>query len=301
MIPDMKRIIFNISGFFRENIEKIQVRLERIPFVRFVLEVIKALGKDDAGIMAAGLSYYAFLSLFPLILGMVSVLGFFLPSEKVQEAVFEFLRQGIPVSTEVLEENIQYVIQIRSALGLVGIFGLLLGSFGIFSAVRRVVNRAWGVRPRPIHLSKPLEMAMLLGTGLLMILFFFISSGLSLLNQLLPFFPGGILLVFTHGVLFIITLGVLLLVYRYLPNTRVYWRDVWLGALIVAIMYHIVLFLFSIYVEHFTNYQIIYGSIGALIAILVWIYYSAFLFVLGAEINWVYSRLHGKSRRDDML
>jgi membrane protein len=292
----MRPRIENALRSLKELTGKIRDRLDRITAVRFVIEVAKALGKDDAGILAAGLSYYTFLSLFPLTLGMVSILGFFLPSVKIQEAVFEFLSDNIPVSIDVLERNIKYVIEIRSTLGLVGIIGLLIGSIGIFSAVRRVVNRAWGVRPRPLHLSKPLEIAMLLGTALLLVLFFFISSGVSLVNQLLPFIQGTTLLLLTHGTSFCITVGVLLLVYRFIPNTRVYWSDIWRGALLVAIVFHIALFGFGFYFNKFTNYQIVYGSIGAIIAILVWIYFSAFLFVIGAEFNYVYGRLHGKAR-----
>jgi len=297
----MYRRIGLLVRFFKERVEKIRERLDRIPIVHFATEVMNALGKDDAGILAVGLSFYAFLSLFPLILGMISILGYFLPSENVQQAVFDFLGRGIPVSTDILQQNIQYVIKIRGALGLVGIIGLLIGSFGIFSAVSRIVNRAWNVRPHPLYLSKPLELAMWLGTFILLILSFFISSGLSVLNQVFPFFPGGTLFLLTHVIIFLITFGVLLLIYKILPNTKVYWSDIWRGAFLVSVLFYIVLLGFSTYVNNFTNYQVVYGSIGALIAILVWIYYSSFLFVVGAEFNYVYSRLHGKKRRDGVL
>jgi membrane protein len=296
IISDMYQAFIVVVRFFQERVDKIRARLDRIPVVHFATEVMRALGKDDAGIMAAGLSYYTFLSLFPLILGMISILGFFLPSEKVQSAVFDFLQENIPVSIEILRDNIQYVIQIRGALGLVGIIGLLIGALGIFSAVSRVVNRAWNVRPRPLHLSKPLEFAMLVGSGILLVILFLISSGISLLNQVLPFIHGGVVILLTQGISFCATFGVLLLIYRFIPNTKVYWSDVWRGALLVAILFHAVLFGFSLYVQNFTDYQVVYGSIGAIIAILVWIYYSAFIVIVGAEFNYVFSRLHGKAR-----
>jgi membrane protein len=92
---------------------------------------------------------------------------------------------------------------------------------------------------------------------------------------------------------FLLILAVFLLLYKLIPNTRTYWRNVWPGALTAAILFEIARTLFIFYLEHYANYQLIYGSIASIIVLLVWIFYSAFIMVLGAEFTYQYSRMHG--------
>ena len=90
---------------------------------------------------------------------------------------------------------------------------------------------------------------------------------------------------------FLLILAVFLLIYKLLPNTKTYWRYIWPGALTAAILFEIARTLFIFYLEHYANYQLIYGSIASVIILLVWVYYSAFIMVLGAEFTYQYSHM----------
>ncbi len=105
----------------------------------FVMSVAKRLGTADSGDLAASLSYYSFLSLFPLLVGAIAVLGFFLPSAAVQSHVLQFFERYLPGSSRLIETNIQQIVQARGVLGIVGILGLLwTGS---------VVLSGWSIAP----------------------------------------------------------------------------------------------------------------------------------------------------------
>ena len=92
-------------------------------------------------------------------------------------------------------------------------------------------------------------------------------------------------------VAFLLMLTVFLLLYKLVPNTKTHWRYVWAGALLAAILFEIARTLFIVYLENFANYQLIYGSIASIMVLLVWIYYSAFIMILGAEFTYQFGRM----------
>jgi len=100
-----------------------------------------------------------------------------------------------------------------------------------------------------------------------------------------------VLNVVSRLVAFLLILAVFLLLYKLIPNTRTYWSHIWPGALLAAIFFEIARTLFIFYLENFANYQLIYGSITSIIILLVWMYYSAFILILGAEFTFQYSRI----------
>jgi len=114
--------------------------------------------------MAAGVSYYGILSVFPLILGLLAILGLFLPSETVQQVLFDLFRDIFPGSIDWLEESIETLIRLRGPIGIVGLIGLIWAGSAFFGAVSRAINRTWGVqKDRPYHLRKLRDLSMVLG------------------------------------------------------------------------------------------------------------------------------------------
>jgi membrane protein len=168
----------------------------------------------------------------------------------------------------------------------------------MFSAISLAINRAWGISrySRHFFVRKASELGMVFGIGLL----FLLSLGISAIISLLPGALGlpTDLLILDMGswlAAFLLILVVFLLLYKLIPNTRTYWRDVWPGALLAAILFEFARYLFIVYINSFANYQLLYGSIASIIALLVWIYYSAFIMILGAEFAFQYHRLrHGE-------
>lgn len=276
----------------------VEERLLRIRAVALVVRTVREVGADDASHMAAGVAYYAILSLFPLLLGLIALLGLFLPSEDVQAQLFDFFERNLPGAIDVLERNIEQVIELRGAIGLVSLVLLFWSASAMFGAVSRAINRAWDIhRDRPFHVRKLRDLAMALGTGALFFLSLGATSVFSILREIdVPGFGiaadvGGRLLGF------LLSLAIVLILYKFIPNTKTFWRYVWPGALLAAVLFEIGKALFVLYLERFATYESVYGSVASVIILLVWIYVSAFILILGAELSAEYGRMReGVSR-----
>ena len=119
------------------------------------------MGNDGASEVVGAIAYYAFLSLFPLLLGVISVLGFFLPSATVQDQIFRFVETNLPAAEDILRLNITGIIQVRGPLGIISVVALFWSASAMFSAINRGVNRAWGLKVRhPFYIRKLREVAM---------------------------------------------------------------------------------------------------------------------------------------------
>lgn len=245
--------------------------------------------------MAGSIAYYSFLSIFPLLLGVVAILGLFLPSETVQEQIFEFSEQYLPGSSQVIERNIENVITLRGTLGIFSIIGLLWTGSAIFGAFGRVINRAWGIHKyRPFYLRKARDLILAVCTSFL----FLLSMASTVFSSVIPMIdlPALRTLVIVANRLagFILIFAMFSLLYKFMPNTKTSWRYVWLGAVVAAGLFEISRNVFTIYLNNFANYEMVYGSLATIIIFLVWIYFSAFILIIGAEIVSEYGRMRGR-------
>lgn len=155
----------------RSRLSPLKERLLNIPAIVLIVRVIHELGDDDASHMAAGVAYYAVLSLFPLVLGLIAILGIFLPAETLQEEILDFFERNLPGAIDVLEQNIEDVIRLRGAIGAISLILLLWSASTMFGAISRTINRAWDVhKDRPFHIRKLRDMFMAVGVGALFLL-----------------------------------------------------------------------------------------------------------------------------------
>ena len=270
-------------------------------YLRLIWRTIREMSDDDATHMAAGVAYYAVFSLFPLLIGLVAILNLLPSSEVRQEQLTEFFAGYLPGSETLLDGN----AQVGGTLGMIAIFGLLWSGSAIFGAVARVVNRAWDVqKDRPIFINKPRQMAMALAVGLM----FLTSLGASTFVRMageyakadLPapdFFidAGGriILQAFAAS----LTLVTFLMMYKLLPNTKTYWRFIWPGAIVATVLFEVSKAFFLYYVQRFASFQDAYGSGGDILVLLLWVYVSSLILILGAEFSSEYERLkRGRDR-----
>lgn len=286
MVNRIKRL----KGMFR----RVKEHLAKIPLVQLIYRTIDGLGNIDATHRAASVAYYAILSIFPLLLGLIAVFGFFLPSINLQDALLNFVGDNIPGAADIIKKNIANIIELRGSMGILSIVILFWGASAIFSAISLAINRAWEiVQHRPFFIRKTGELGMVIFTGILFLLYlganvlisFHGISGLTA-TELTMIDIGSRL------VSFLLIFIILLLFYKFIPNTKTYWRYIWPGALLAAILFEIVTTLFVFYIENIANYQIIYGSITSIISLLVWTYFSALIMILGAEFTYQYSRMH---------
>jgi len=274
-------------------LQRAKDRLLKIPVVQLIYRTAEGAGNHDATHMAAGVAYYAILSIFPLLLGLIAIFGFFLSSVDLQSQLLNFVGNNLPGANDILRQNISSVIKLRGILSVLSIIGLLWSGSTVFSAVGLAINRAWNIsRFRPFFIRKARELGMVFGIGILFLLSLGASAIISILRGVLHLPAADMIIVNVASwlVAFLLILAVFLLLYKLIPNTRTCWLDIWPGALLAAVLFEIARTLFIFYLANFANYQLIYGSIASIIILLVWIYYSAFIMILGAEFAFQYGR-----------
>ncbi|RJQ37683.1 MAG: YihY/virulence factor BrkB family protein [Dehalococcoidia bacterium] len=272
--------------------ELLKGRFLQKPWGRLVVRTARKLDQDSAADMPAGLAYYSLLSVFPLLIGIIGLLGFIFPSELVQRELFSFFEENLPTMVGLLRENISAIIELRGTLGILGLVGLFWTGSALFGSIGRAMNRALGIKkPRPFYVRKLRDFIIGVSTGLI----FFISLGLAAIPVFLPqaTLPFGITL--TAVITQILTLAliflVFLLIYKYLPNNRARWQNVWPGALLGAVAFEVIRNLFAWYLDRFANFQLVYGGVASVIAFLVWVYLSAFTLIVGIELSSEYANM----------
>ncbi|MCY4625287.1 MAG: YihY/virulence factor BrkB family protein [Chloroflexi bacterium] len=267
-------------------------------WILFIRVVVADFFSNNCPYMAAGIAYWTLFSIFPFSLAGVSILGYINSTSAEQERMVERIIANIPVSADYLLDLVQRVAEARGALSTIAILGLFLSSTAVFSAIRKGVNHAWHVtKPHPFFIGRGIDLLMLVGVALLALmaatnlvgLFSWGASTIWFVDE--PLINLGL-----EAGLLVLTFAVFAVLFRYVPNTQVTWRDVWLGAMVGSVMTHLVRLAFSGFLINVGEFNLVYGSLGALMALLVWVYLSAMALVLGAEVSYIYSRAFGSRR-----
>ena len=282
----------NLKTGWKANLQKTKAYLLKGSVVQLIARTAEESGNHDAGQRAAGVAYYAIISIFPLLLGLIAVFGFFLPSLNLQDQLLKFVGNNIPGATNILKDNIANVIKLRGVMSILSIVILFWSASALFSSISLAINRAWNViRHRNFFIRKASELGMVFGTGILFLLSLGASSIITIMHGVLNLPTTSLVMVYVSTKLaaFLLIFLVFLLLYKFIPNTKTYWRGVWQGALLVAVLFELARTLFIFYLDNFANYQLIYGSITSIIVLLVWIYYSSLIMILGAEFTFQYS------------
>ena len=211
--------------------------------------------------MAASVSYYAVLSLFPLVLGLSAIVGMVAQSPERQDDVIDFIVDYLPGSESFVKDSLDGVIRFRATLGIVSLLSLLWAGSAVFGAITRAVNRAWDVQQiPPFYKNKPRQLLMAVGIAFLFAISLGITSvfqwatSIELAGTNLEDLVGGAVVA---GVLkipaFAISLGIFAFVYKVLPNTKTYWSYIWPGAIVAALLFESGKNLFLLYLENFAG------------------------------------------------
>ncbi len=243
--------------------------------------------------LAAAISFYGLFSLFPMALAVISILGYIAGPESANSQVASQIGQLVPVSASLVTQTIQGVIDAKHITGIVAIVGLLWAANAVFGAIRKGVNTAWGVRsPRPFFHERFIDFSLTVGAGIL--IFVSISSTVAL--TFFRDFSGNVAPQndFTWNIVagiipFIVSFFTFTLLYWLLPNTRVSFRHIIPGALAAAIAFEAVKTLFVTYVRNYADYDVLYGPVGAVLALMTWLYVSAMILLFFAAVSSNYS------------
>ena len=284
-------------------------KLRRITVLRLIARTLQEMSDDDATHMAAAMSYYALVSLFPLTLGLISITSFFLEDAPTQQAIVDWVASFLPGSESLIEANIDVVLEARGTIGAFAIVGLFWTGSAIFGGITRSINRAWDVHTdRPLYWSKTRQLVMALLTGLMFLFSTSISTFLRIYERIAYLdFPYAEMLVRTSSVVilhvssFVLILAVFLMLYKFVPNTKTYWRYIWLGAIVAAALFETTKNLFIWYLNTFTNFGSVYGTLASVVVLLLWTYLSGLILILGAELSSEYGRIRRGTERGMLL
>jgi len=274
--------------------------------VDFLREVGREWRDDDALIQGAALAYYALFAMAPLLVLIIAVAGLVLGRAAAQGRLVEEI-QGLmgPDGARMVEGMVEHVSSPGSGITAtaVSLATIVLGASGVVGQLRSSLNRIWGVRPtqggvRGMLLQRLVALGLIVGMGGLMLVSAALSAVLAAVHDVLAAnvpLLARLLPLANFTVSFALATVLFGMIYRLLPDVDLGWRDVILGASVTALLFTIGKSLIGLYLGR-AGATSIYGAAGALVLVLLWIYYSAQILMLGAEFTDVYSRRYGSRR-----
>ncbi len=271
-------------------------------------DTYKAWSNDNASGFGAALSYYTVFSFPPLLLIAVSIAGFMFGEKAAQgqlQAQFENLigKDG----AQLVQTMISHAANFKKGIvaGVVGAIVLLLGASGVFVQLQTSLNYMWRVKPKPrsgikhFIFTRLVSFAMVISIGFLLLVSLIISALLSAFSHYLVALVNGseIIKYAAHLANFVVSFGIITLlfalIYKFLPDVKIRWRDVWLGAVVTAFLFTVGKLAIGLYLGH-SRIATAYGAAGSLVIVLAWIYYSSQILFFGAEFTNVYANRHGR-------
>ncbi len=266
----------------------------------------KGIYNGDDLTFAASIAYYALLSLFPFFLLAFAILASVTSADADRVAVLGFVLRYFPRQFEFVTTQLDAMQLAGVKLGITGSIVMVWAAMGVFGAVTSAVNHAWGVEKQPSYLKhKLISFVMLVMASVLLLIGLLLVSAINVaearwFSVVMERAPGllwlrSVALQSATTVIFIVLVG---LVFYYVPNAKVRFRDVWVGAVLTGLLWRIALGGFSHYVRDVSRFSV-HGSIEGVVVFLLWIYVSAVILLYGAQVTAAYARL--RRRRPDEI
>ena len=271
-----------------------------------VQEAVNAWINDSAPSKGAALAYYSTFSIAPLLFIAISVAGLLFGADAVQGAVFAQLADLMGDSgAKAIQEMLANLERPeRGVWGtVIGVSLLLIGASTVFAQLQAALDAIWQVPLPPKSSSvwnffraRLLSFGMVLGMAFLIIVSLLFSTVLAAMGKWWgPFFGETLNNVLDLTVSFALLVVVFALIYKYIPRAHIRWRDVWVGAAVTAALFAIGKWGIGLYLGK-SSLATGFGPFASLVIVMVWVYYSAQIFLLGAEFTWVYARHYGSRK-----
>ena len=261
--------------------------------------------RDRAPRLGAALAYYTVFSLVPFLVVVIAVIGLVFGEVAAQSAILSQIAELVGEQTAAaIKDMIQRANQPSTGLfaTAVAVATLLIGASGVFGQLQDALNTVWGVEPKEgrgvwgFIKDRFLSFVAVLGTGFLLLVSLILSSALAAFGKwfggLLPL-PEAVLQVMNFAFSFLVVTGLFALIFKVLPDAKVAWRDVWIGAALTSALFTIGKFALGVYLGK-SNVASAYGATGSLVLVLLWVYYSAQILLYGAEFTQVYANRVGE-------
>ena len=255
-----------------------------------------AFDQDEGAVVSRSIAYYALFSLFPLLLVLISVASSVLADEEALQTVIDLFERILPISADVARQSVEQALAARGTVNLIAGLGLLWSATGVFTAMYRAVNKAWGNPKSRLFLKEKLfGLAVVLIVGLILLGSTLLSTAASVLQKWdgtifgwQPFSSPEMAALWSKLSTFVppvVSVVTFIILYRIIPLNRVAWRDVWLGGGIAGLIWEAARQIYAWYLANVATYSLIYGSVGVIIGFLLWAYLSAMILLIGAEFT----------------
>ncbi|MFN2159311.1 MAG: YihY/virulence factor BrkB family protein [Anaerolineales bacterium] len=244
---------------------------------------------------AASISYYGIFSLFPLLIFLVAVLGYFLDRFGSPVEIAEFITKAIPVSNDLVYNNLVQILNARGLGGIIGLLGIIWAASSVFTTLSRHINRAWmpHAQTRNVLQHRLFAVIMIFTILALVASWLFSNVFLSLIqNIIFPFF--GEIYIFDRSIWkftstwipWLLAFVILLAIYIWFPNTSVKWKEAFWGAALASMLLNISTRIFTSFLSSgIASFEVIYGSLGTGFALVAWVYLSALIVLIGAHLS----------------
>lgn len=263
---------------------------------------------DYAQSMGAALAYYTLFSIAPLLLIVISIAGLVFGQDAARGEIIgqlhSLMGQRGAMAIQTLLESVSHPAE-GIAATVIGVVLLLVGATSVFGELQDSLDRIWKAPVREgsglWHLlrARLLSFGMILGIGFLLMVSLVFSAGLAAISKWWsPLFTGWMLIAGVLNTLFsfALTTGMFAMIYKTMPRAHIAWEEVWIGAVMTAVLFTIGKWLIGIYIGN-SAFSSAYGAAGSILVLLIWVYYSAQIFLMGAELTRAYSQVLGTGKR----
>lgn len=260
--------------------------------------------EDNASLLASSLAYYTIFSLAPLLILVIAIVGAIFGEEAARGEIVSQIRGLVGVEgAKVIETAIANSAQPETSrwASFISVVVLFFGASGVFGQLQEALNTIWNVKAKPgLNITnfikkRILSFTAVIGIGFLLLVSLVINAAISALNHYLSgFLPGYDFLweLVNFAVSFAVVAFLFALMYKFLPDVHITWRDVAVGAIITALLFTIGKSLLGAYLGS-GSFGSTYGAAGSLVVVLVWVYYSAQILFFGAEFTQIYAKKYG--------
>ena len=265
--------------------------------VTLLRNTIKEFLEDECTSLASVISYSAFFSIFPLLMGVSALLSFLIQDPDTRNQIMDSVFSYLPTTGEFVRKTMEGAIEKRGQIGLISALFLLVSGRAVFESTISAVSRAFETPDTRGFVQRLLLVfGIMFGVGGMLVLSLVVTAVMNWLGHFSLFgfgpFAESILWTIASGVVGILfSFGMFLILYRLAPTQPFRFRELVPGALLAGVLFELAKQGFVIYVTQFSNYEEAYGPIGAVMALMMWSYFSALIMLLGAELSSEYAKL----------
>ena len=272
---------------------------------KVLLATFKGFGEDNGLKLSASLAYYTVFSIGPLLLLLMSLVSIFYGGEAIRGRIFDELNGllGASAAAQIQEiiKNITFSGKTNFAL-VASIATLFIGATSVFIEIQDSLNMIWKLKAKPkkgwlaFIKNRLLSSSLIISLGFLMIVTLVVNGAIEALMDVIRQYFDSIAEILLYVINLIVTFVVITvlfgIIFKFLPDAKIKWKHVRTGAIFTAILFMIGRYLISLYIAQ-TATESTYGAAGAIVVLLVWIYYSAVILYIGAEFTQVYTEAFG--------